>query len=708
MQRMKAEILAPAGGAQAARAALLSGADAIYLGLGRFSARASAENFGVPEFSEILRLAHIMGAKVYVALNTLVKDDELGDFFKTALAVWNAGADAVLLQDIFLGRELKRRYPEMVLHLSTQAGCCNVHGAELAKEFGFSRVVLARETPVSEISAIAKIVETEAFVQGALCSSFSGQCYLSSFIGNNSGNRGRCKQPCRKKYRLDRKGYGEAAYALSPSDLCLGKRIEELLSAGVSSLKIEGRMRRPEYVAAAVKYYRALSDGKPAEEAFCALRRAYNRGDYTEGLGFGQKQNFLSRNVQGHIGERIGTVSFRHGVPFCRCSYIAERGDGFKILRGGREVGGAVFSEKGEGGFFLSAGEQLREGDEVRLTTSVRSNAEALIPAKLRPIEIDLRFVAGEPPRAACEGLVFEGEEPLDGAKRAPLSEEELSSCFRKTDGLPFEVLTNVETRGAFLPKSALNAFRRNFYAALCGKIAPAREPLVPIEGEARIAPEQGTRSAALGEGNADILIYKPADYSELSRPGASGEVFLYLPPLFTKDDETLVAEKLFLFDGIYADGYYGIALAAKYHIPLFAGTGFNLTNAYAVAGIQKYAKYFALSKELTVREQNKLAVRGAFALAGGDIKVMDLGYCPFGAECGDCDRKNFYRLTDEEGRVFPLRRYRISGMVCRFELYNCAALAETFGMASRLYDNSAISVRGESITKGHAERSLL
>ena len=323
-------------------------------------------------------------------------------------------------------------------------------------------------------------------------------------------------------------------------------------------------------------------------------------------------------------------------------------------------------------------------------------------------VDVTLQFLAGEKPRATCEGVTFEGETPLEAAERAPLSAEDIAACFQRTDGLPIEVHTIVETDGVFLPRSALNAFRRGFYAALSDALAPARAPLAPVDGNISLTIERGTMSATIGERSADILIYKPEDFGKLSRPEHAGEVYLYLPPLFTSEDEKLIAEKFSLFDGVYADGYYGIALAKKYHIPLFAGTGFNLTNAYAVAGIREYAKYFALSKELTVREQKALSAEGAFALSGGDIKVMDLGFCPFGATCKTCDKKKFYRLTDEEGRVFPLRRYRTSGMVCRFELYNCAVLAETEGYASRLYDNSALPLRTGNVTKGHAERSLL
>ncbi len=285
------EILAPAGNAECAEAAINAGADAIYLGFRSFSARAGADNFDADALHTVLEKAHFLGVKVYVAMNTLVKDTETEEFIKTFLDVWNMGADAVILQDVLLGKYLHAEYPDVVLHLSTQAGVCTLDGARYAKECGFSRVILARETPLAEIEKIASFMETEVFVQGALCTCFSGQCYFSSFAGNNSGNRGRCKQPCRKLYSYDREGFEDPAYALSLSDLCIGEEIEKLRKAGVTSFKIEGRMRRAEYVSAAVRYYRGLLDGadeKERNEALSDLKRTYNRGNFTKGLAFGQ------------------------------------------------------------------------------------------------------------------------------------------------------------------------------------------------------------------------------------------------------------------------------------------------------------------------------------------------------------------------------------------------------------------------------------
>ena len=232
------EILAPAGNKESAQAAIHNGAKAIYLGIQTFSARQSATNFDESSLRDILFEAHLFDVKVYVAMNTLIKDTETEDFFKSLLSVWSLGVDAIILQDTLLGKLIHSLYPEIVLHLSTQAGVCSVNGARFAKECGFSRVILARETPLEEMSRIADIIETEAFVQGALCTCFSGQCYFSSFAGGNSGNRGRCKQPCRKLYTYNRDGEGQKNYALSLSDLSLGEDIQKYISAGVTSFKI--------------------------------------------------------------------------------------------------------------------------------------------------------------------------------------------------------------------------------------------------------------------------------------------------------------------------------------------------------------------------------------------------------------------------------------------------------------------------------------
>ncbi|MGN1234438.1 MAG: U32 family peptidase, partial [Christensenellaceae bacterium] len=461
------EILAPAGDKETAMIAVNHGADAVYVGYSSFSARASAVNCSEEELAEVIQYAHIFGAKVYVAMNTMVKDAELDAYVSAFLTLYSLGADAIILQDLFLGKYLHSQYPEVCLHLSTQAGVNNLDGARLAKECGFTRVILARETPISEIKQIASFMETEVFVQGALCSSYSGQCYFSGFVGGNSGNRGRCKQPCRKKYTYLDWTREKEGYVLSPADLCVGERIHELVEAGVSSFKIEGRMRRSEYVASAVRYYRDLLDGRDAREDFHALQRSYNRGDYTKGLAFGQDGRFLSDQTQGHIGERIGSVVRVGQTVLCQSRERGREGDGYKILREGREVAGGVFVANAKGGLEIKVNGKVRPGDEVRITTDTSLSVLNELTRRF-PLPMRILFREGERPVAVWKDVRVEGDCPILTAINRPIGEEEICSCFQKTDLYPFapELTVTVEGKG-FLPKADLNAFRRKVFFAI-------------------------------------------------------------------------------------------------------------------------------------------------------------------------------------------------------------------------------------------------
>ena len=344
------EILAPAGNKQNLIQAVSSGANAVYLGLKTFSARSSADNFSIEELKYIVAYAKTFGVKVYVTVNTLIKNDELSDFFNQIKVAYELGVDAFILQDIFLGKYLKSVLPEITLHLSTQAGVSNVYGAQMAKEYGFSRVILARETTLDDIKEISKIIETEVFVQGALCTSMSGHCYFSSFVGGNSGNRGACKQPCRKLYSYINNGETvKKGFCLSLSDLCVGEKLSILKDLGVKSIKIEGRMRSEEYVAVSVQYYKSILNRKSRPDLFKALKSVYNRGDYTEGLCFGQK-NYISDKIQSHKGLKVGVVGKIIGDKlYFKDYYNYEIGDSFKIVRNGREIGSATcLSENGK------------------------------------------------------------------------------------------------------------------------------------------------------------------------------------------------------------------------------------------------------------------------------------------------------------------------------------------------------------------------
>ena len=258
------EILAPCGGEDSLPAALNSGADAVYLGVTAFSARRNAKNFDLGALSDAVRLCHISGVKVYVTLNTLVFDDELTGLAAAAAGIEKSGADGVIVQDLGAAQVIHKAAPSLRLHASTQMTVTSAAGAEFARKHGFSRVVLAREMSFEEIEHVVKNVdiETEVFVHGALCVCVSGQCLMSAVYGGRSGNRGLCAQPCRLDFT-----YGDRHSVLSLKDLSIIEHLPELDRIGVTSAKIEGRMKRPEYVAAAVTACRNVLDGKKPDMA---------------------------------------------------------------------------------------------------------------------------------------------------------------------------------------------------------------------------------------------------------------------------------------------------------------------------------------------------------------------------------------------------------------------------------------------------------
>lgn len=281
---MSVEILAPVGGREQLIAAVRSGADAVYLGIKGFNARRNAENFEGDSLKEAVQYCHGRGVKVHVTMNTLVKDSELSAVYNEIEMLAQCGIDAVIVQDLAVAELFRRHCPSMPLHASTQMAIHSLEGAIAASELGFSRVVLARELTIDEIRKICGgcKIEIEAFVHGALCMCVSGMCYLSSILGERSGNRGLCAQPCRLDFRS-----GERSYALSLKDMSHISHIGQLIDTGVCSLKIEGRMKRPEYVSAAVIACREAVSGKTPDMA--SLRSVFSRSGFTDGYLTGKR-----------------------------------------------------------------------------------------------------------------------------------------------------------------------------------------------------------------------------------------------------------------------------------------------------------------------------------------------------------------------------------------------------------------------------------
>lgn len=304
---MSMELLSPAGGAAQLKAAVQSGADAVYMGGYSFNARRSAKNFTPSEMKEMIDYCHMYGVKVHVAVNTLIKEKELGELLEYVYTLNDMGADALIIQDIGAAEMIKKAIPQMELHASTQMTVTSLEGVRYLENMGFDRVVLARELSKNEIEYICKNsnAEIEVFVHGAICQCYSGQCLMSSILGGRSGNRGRCAQPCRLKYSLSD---DKSGYLLSPKDMSLINELQELEKIGVVSLKIEGRLKRAEYVSAVTGIYRKYLDfpSRVSEADKKELLEAFSRTGFTDGyfknkLGASMMSSADPSNCENHF-----------------------------------------------------------------------------------------------------------------------------------------------------------------------------------------------------------------------------------------------------------------------------------------------------------------------------------------------------------------------------------------------------------------------
>ncbi|MBO5910443.1 MAG: U32 family peptidase, partial [Clostridia bacterium] len=311
------ELLAPAGNMDSLKQAVYNGADAVYLGIKQFNARNNIEGFNFDNLAQAVDFAHLFGVKVYLALNILFEDDELQDALDLVVEANNRNVDAFIVQDLGLVYLIKKYYPSIELHASTQMAVHSLEGVRVLEKLGFSRAVLARETSVEEIRRIHENsnIEIEFFVQGALCVSFSGNCYMCSHLVDKSGNRGLCQQFCRLPYTFNAGDVNNRGYLLSAKDICMLDNLNFLSDLGISSLKIEGRARRPFYVAKATQIYRkALNGEKISTKDLDELKIAFNR-NYTPAY-FKGNGNIIS-SIQGNNGLEIGeVVKVKNGAKF--------------------------------------------------------------------------------------------------------------------------------------------------------------------------------------------------------------------------------------------------------------------------------------------------------------------------------------------------------------------------------------------------------
>lgn len=494
------ELLSPAGGMQQLKAAVLNGADAVYMGGPLFNARIKAENFNKESFREAICYAHERNVKIYVTLNTLIRDDELAKAFSYVDFLYGSGADALIIQDMGVARLVKKYFPDFPMHLSTQGTVYNRWGAALAKELGFCRIVPARELSLEEIRTLAaechsgeQPCEVEVFVHGALCMCYSGQCHMSRVLGGEngrSGNRGLCAQPCRLPYRDDK---GRNEYLLSPKDICQLSHIPELCEAGVDSFKIEGRLKSPHYVAIVTSIYRKYldmyaSDGyvDVEEEDMKRLMQIFNRGGFTNGYLFGNPgKKLLSGKSPKNTGIYAGKVNaVKRGSTLIDIApkEDIEIGDGVEII--GRKVNGNVISYRKElPGGLLRIGDLKGEssvGDAVYKVTDKALMAEAERSYENGkdtqiPVYMNFRCYVGE--KAELEigeadneiSVRVSGEKEAEQAHSRPVDADRIKQQLSKLGDTPFAAeRINIElSENVSIPVSEINRLRRNAVNAL-------------------------------------------------------------------------------------------------------------------------------------------------------------------------------------------------------------------------------------------------
>lgn len=619
------ELLAPAGSMEALRAAVCNGADAVYLGADTFNARINARNFSAADLQEAVVYCHVRGVKVHLTLNTLVLDREMPRAAELIRLAASCGVDAFIVQDLGVVSLCRQLAPDVPIHASTQMSIHSLEGVMEAAALGCSRVVLARELPAEEIAHICKKspVEIEVFVHGALCMCYSGQCYLSSVIGRRSGNRGQCAQPCRLPY-----GYGRfesTRYPLSLKDNCLAGELDELRRMGVASIKIEGRMKRPEYVAIVTRAYRTvLNGGKLMPSDLQELETAFSRQGFTDGYFRGQ-------------------------------------------------TGSDMFGRRQEG------------EDTADLFASARATYEQGEPQRIG-VRFYAMIRRGEPAQLAVEdpdGNLCRARGPVpEQAVYRSLTPQDLEQQLKKTGGTPY-LCTAVRSSldpDLMLPASAINAMRRDVIAELTakrGRAAPARlnaydEPprYDGIAGE----PQLTIAVRTAGQITSRMLSMKPtvlyvplselAEHPDLpQRVSVETQLAAILPRVIWSGELAPVARQL---RTVYEMGVRQVLAGnlGQLHIARAAGFavrgdfGLNIVNSRAMRYLREQGlDSQLLSFELTlpqIRDISKAVP--AELLIYGRLPLMLMENCVMKNRTGICAcQTGTVRLVDRVGEEFPI-----------------------------------------------------
>jgi len=716
---MKTELLAPAGNFESLMAAVESGSDAVYIGGTKYSARAFADNFDEDTIIKAVKYCHIRNVKVYVTINILLTDEELIDALEYVQFLYNNDVDAIIVQDIGLLYWIKRHFPDMPVHCSTQMTIHNKDGVEILSRLGADRFVLAREMNIKEISSLIEetYAEIEIFVHGALCVCYSGQCLMSSFIGGRSGNRGKCAQPCRKAYSLVNLESGKPdnfrkrGYLLSPKDLNTIEYLDEIVKSGVKSLKIEGRMKKPEYVATVVKHYRDMLDlaeqGRKIhinEDIKTELESAFNRG-FTRGFLFNEKKHeFVNRDKPNNRGVFIGKVLWQKGYKTAISveKDVLNNGDGIEIiLADGTSIGTYVssYEKNSNNTVIVNIKHKLEPGLNVYKTYDKalheKSHREYFYENRRKVyLEAEIHIRKGKRIHFKVwdyEGhnIELESDYIAEEAEKIAVTEERVKAQLKKTGDYPY-IFDNINVSmddNIFVSMSVLNDIRREALRKMDEILAirnkrewrslSRKDFMLDTKPEkkhieenrlcfgASVMSYENVKPAI--EAGIDYIYYgitdKVREAVELCRNNNT-EIYFYLPNIIKDNEKNKYARIIEenKFDGIVISNISQLSFAAiKPELKIIGNYNLNVFNMRSMDVYLKLgAQIICPSIELNLKQLKSMSnTYGAFMelVVYGQLPLMTMEYCPLSSEsgCKGCKNQRRYGLKDAKGAVFPI-----------------------------------------------------
>lgn len=732
------ELLAPVGSFDALKAAVQNGANAVYLGGKDFSARASANNFDREELIEAVKYAHIRDVRVFVTTNTLIKQDEIEDFVEYAKFLYDIDVDALIMQDIGVAMLIHDLLPDFELHASTQMVAHSLEDVQYLESIGFKRVVLARELTVDEIKYICDNtnVDIEIFVHGALCVCYSGGCLMSSMIGNRSGNRGRCAQPCRQKYTMIDISTGEeihsnGEYLLSTKDLNTIEDVDKIIETGVLSLKIEGRMKKPEYVATVINSYRNAIDEYQATkkvnistETMEDLYTIFNR-KFTKGLILGEVgEDVMNSNVPNNQGLYVGkVVDYNKKAKRLKIKLegTLKKGDGINLGGGtiGRIIKGKEIAQIGYKGETI----ELDFIGEARKNQPVFKTSDTNLIDKAQKtytqdkefakslIDAEITIKLGEYPELKLidknnNSVTVKGDKLVEKALKVALGEEKIETQIKKLGNTPYELddlKINLD-KGVSMPISLINQMRREAIELL-------DEARIPVKGRAykdskiKYSPKKYAKNInsnskirvkinniealkSIINLDIDMIYYEDVATLEqaMAMATANNKKLIYSAPRIVRNKEYKRLEK----SNEYCKENVQISALGqvKYYKENSENVSFDVDyylNPFNSETINHYKKEGAttvcISQELNIheiKETTKYTDMEIETVAYGYIPMMLSEYCPMGVVARSCKKDKRCATCKESKYVlrdFKGEEYRISqDLFCRSTIYNSIA----------------------------------